>query len=690
MTTTRRARRQFVEFRVGDGSGLPRLPGLDGLRGLAVAGVVLFHAELTVMVGGYLGVSTFFTLSGFLITSLLIRECADTGGVQLRAFWGRRFRRLLPASMVTLFLVTTVFAAVFATRDQLNALRSGVLSSLAQVANWHFILDGSSYGDLFAAPSPVLHFWSLAIEEQFYLVFPLALFGLWRAVKGRRAVLGAVLAAVALCSALEPLVFTMSDDRIYFGTDTRAAELLLGAVLAIVLGNRTVRRSLLSSGPVRTATLGLAAVCLAIQLYWWWTLEQTSPLLYRGGFAGYALMTCVVIAAASVPGAAMTRSLTVAPLIWLGERSYGIYLLHWPIFLAVRQTWPDVSNWVRAIPAIALSLLAAEVSFRLVETPVRQRRWPTADHFVRYAGLGILIVAVLACTTLPSTVQSPADQLNFDGAADRLDSALEAQAAAPTTTVAPAVVPVPKLATFGDSTALLMGIGMVQYAAESGTIFGQKGDAALGCGVSRFTSRRVDTVFGYAPECDQWPTRWKTIVDQQKPDVVQLVTGAWETTDAKIPGATDFSALGDPAVDAFVKSEILAAVDVLGSSGALVLLVLWPAPSQFVSEGATEGVRNKADPARWNRLHELMRQVAEERSANVRILDLASYLGERAEDPGLRPDGVHIREDIVKALYAEWIGPETIRLWSDFWRAQNDPKANTPTTNSPAETQLPG
>ena len=687
MTTTRRARRQFVEFRVGESSRLPRLPGLDGLRGLAVAGVVLFHAELGVMVGGYLGVSTFFTLSGFLITSLLLRECIDTGEVRLSAFWGRRFRRLLPASVVTLFLVTTVFAAFFATRDQLGGLRSGVLSALAQVANWHFILDGSSYGDLFAAPSPVLHFWSLAIEEQFYLVFPLILFGLWRAVKGRQVILAAVLSALALFSAVEPLIFTMSDDRIYFGTDTRAAELLLGAVLAIVLGNRSVRRNLLASGPARTAVLGLGGVCLAVQLYWWWTLEQSSPALYRGGFAGYAVMTCVVIAAASVPGATMTRGLTVAPLMWLGERSYGIYLLHWPIFLAIRQTWPDASSFVRVVPAIALSLLAAEVSFRLVETPFRQRRWPVAEHFGRWAVVGVTIVAVVAFTTLPSSVQNPVDELEFDNAANRLDSALEAQAAAPTTTAAPAVVPVPELATFGDSTALLMGIGMVQYAAETGTIFGQKGDAALGCGVSRFASRRVDTVFGYAAECEEWPTRWKAIIDQQTPDVVQLVTGAWETTDAKIPGSTEFSALGDPAVDAFVKSEILTAVDILGSSGALVLLVLWPAPSGFVSEGATEGVRNKSDPARWNRLYELFREVAQERGSNVRILDLAGYLGERADDPGMRPDGVHIREDIVKALYAEWVGAETIRLWSDFWRARDDP---TTSTAEPAATQPPG
>ena len=683
MTTTRRARRHFLEFRGENGTRLPRLPGLDGLRGLAVAGVVLFHAELGVMVGGYLGVSTFFTLSGFLITSLLIGECLETDGVQLRAFWARRFRRLLPASVVTLFLVTTVFASFFATTDQLDGLRNGVLSSLAQVANWHFILDGSSYGDLFAGPSPVLHFWSLAIEEQFYLVFPLVLFGLWRAVRGRRVVLGAILAGLALCSAIEPLIFTMSDDRVYFGTDTRAAELLLGAVLAIVLGNRSVRRKLVMSGPVRTAALSLGAACLAVQLYWWCTLEQTSPALYKGGFAGYALMTCAVITAASVPGARMSRSFTFAPLLWLGERSYGIYLLHWPIFLAVRQTWADAPNAILVVPAIALSLAAAEVSFRLIETPVRLRQWPPADRFVRYAGLAVLTVAVVAFASLPSASQSPADELDFEGATDRLDSALEAQATAPTTTAAPAVVPVPKLATFGDSTALLMGIGMVQYAAESGTIFGQKGDAALGCGVSRFDSRRVDTVFGYSPECEEWPTRWKTIIDQQMPDVVQLVTGAWETTDVKIPDATEFSALGDPAVDAYVKSEILTAVDVLGSSGALVLLVLWPQPSAFVSEGATEGVRNKADPARWSRLHELMREVAQERPANVQVVDLAGYLGDRAEDPGLRPDGVHIREDIVKALYGEWIGPETIRLWSIFWSTRNDPAMGAPAGTQP-------
>ncbi|MSY22851.1 MAG: acyltransferase family protein, partial [Actinobacteria bacterium] len=244
MHSTRSDTRDFILMAGPDGPRLPAVPALDGLRGLAVAAVVLYHAEFKVMIGGYLGVSTFFTLSGFLITTLLINESARNGSVALGAFWGRRFRRLLPASLATLALVATLFAWLVATADQRATMQGDIIASVFDVANWHFIFQGASYGDLFVAPSPVLHFWSLAIEEQFYLVFPVLLVLLWRVSKARLRVIGLTLGALALCSAALPWIFTMSKDRIYFGTDTRAAELLLGGVLAVVLSREPVRRKL--------------------------------------------------------------------------------------------------------------------------------------------------------------------------------------------------------------------------------------------------------------------------------------------------------------------------------------------------------------------------------------------------------------------------------------------------------------
>jgi len=217
-----------------------------------------------------------------------------------------------------------------------------------------------------------------------------------------------------------------------------------------------------------------------------------------------------------------------------------------------------------------------------------------------------------------------------------------------------------------------MGLGMLHYAADTGTFVGDAGDSALGCGVSRFEKRRVDQVFGYTEECISWPTRWAAAIESQQPNIAQLVTGSWEVTDALLPGATEFSAIGDPVVDEFIHSELLTAVDVLGKDGAMVLLVLWPQFSDFVGDTGGPGERAKADPARMARLHQIMRQVADERPDSVRILDLQSMLADRLQDQSLRPDGIHIPADSMYQLYQDGLAAETIRIWDEFWREKYD------------------
>jgi len=209
-------------------------PALDGLRGLAVVAVVLFHAGWSHAVGGFLGVSTFFTLSGYLITSLLLAERERTGRIDLPSFWARRARRLLPAAITTL-LGVSLLAATLATPEQLATLRGDVLSALGYVANWRFLLAGRSYGDLFAAPSPVLHFWSLAIEEQLYVAFPIVV--LLTPARRLAAVLGVLIAGSVLSSVV---LFDAggANDAVYYGTFTRAAELLVGGLLAVAVTRR--------------------------------------------------------------------------------------------------------------------------------------------------------------------------------------------------------------------------------------------------------------------------------------------------------------------------------------------------------------------------------------------------------------------------------------------------------------------
>ena len=371
-----------------DRAKLPHHPGLDGIRGLAVAAVLAYHGGFAWAKGGYLGVSVFFTLSGFLITSLLVAEHRREGRIGLRAFWGRRFRRLLPAAIVALIGVC-VFSVTVATQGQRRGIHGDVLAALAYVANWRFVLKDVSYADLFDEPSPVLHFWSLAIEEQFYVVFPLFVALVLAIGRGRRSVLAGSLALLTVGSvAASFLLADAGPDRLYFGTDTRAAELLIGALLAVVVAARG-RPSGRIVGPITTGAGALAVLGLGVAAS---TVPQQSAWLYRGGFAAIAVVSAVAVLAAARESRLGTV-LGVAPLRWLGLRSYGIYLYHWPIFLWLDETVLDLERGPLFLVRIAVTALAAEVSYHLVEMPFRERRVPRPARLI-LAPAAVLVVIV--------------------------------------------------------------------------------------------------------------------------------------------------------------------------------------------------------------------------------------------------------------------------------------------------------
>jgi len=694
------ATRDFVGMTGPTRGRMAYLPGLDGLRGLAVIGVLAFHAGFERMVGGYLGVSTFFTLSGFLITSLLLQEFRREGGVALRPFWTRRVRRLWPASLAVLAAVMLLFAPFIATADQRATMRGDVLSSLFEVANWHFIFQGKSYADLFVSPSPVLHFWSLAIEEQFYLVFPLLLIGLWRWCRGRHVWLGVALAGLAVCSMLEPVIFAMSDDRIYFGTDTRAAELLLGGVLAVVLASDRLRVRIIARPGIRRSVAVVGAAALALQLWWWWSLPQTTSWLYRGGFGLYALLSCAVITAAALPTGPTRWVLSLSALRWVGMRSFGIYVIHWPIFLAVRQTWPELDRWVSTAIAVGVTFGLAVVSYRYIERPVRMQRWPARGQGVGPAVLGVGLVAALAFLPLPVDASERAvdfeaslnDYQSFvsDGASRRptppSSTTVPPPTVLPATTVAGAPVsppiapppppttlppaPVPSVAWFGDSTALLAAMGYAVWGRDSGMSVAVEGSPVLGCGVSRFVSVKADVTSTPGEDCRAWPERWSQRLDAGRPDVAVLMSSVWELPDAMLPGATSYSSLGDPVVDDFVRSELLQAVDVLSSRGAMVALVTAPTFASWADDGRPDAVSRQLDPVRTDRLNQIFGEVAAQRPDTVRLIDLAARVAPQAEDPALRVDGVHIGIQPFNQVSAEWFGPELQRNWEAWWRSR--------------------
>ncbi|HEV8180692.1 MAG TPA: acyltransferase family protein [Gaiellaceae bacterium] len=350
-------------------------PGLDGLRALAVIAVFLYHSRIDWMPGGFLGVDLFFVLSGYLITSLLLVEWEARNRIDLRRFWLRRARRLFPA-LVVVVLAALILGAIFA-RGDLARTRGDAISSLFYYTNWHLVLANHSYFVRMGSPSLLQHLWSLAVEEQFYLIWPLLLVpGL--VLVGRKRLPLLIVAGIAGSAALMWLLYKPTDpSRVYYGTDTRAFLLLMGILLALVWpAIERMRRSL----PL-LELLGVAALVGSVLLFR--QMQDFNPTLYRGGDVAAAFCFAVLIAAVAHPMTGLGRALGVAPLRWLGERSYGIYLWHW-LVIALMRPGVDIS-WTGpgvVVAQAAIVLSAATLSFRYVEQPIRtgslQRR--LAEH----------------------------------------------------------------------------------------------------------------------------------------------------------------------------------------------------------------------------------------------------------------------------------------------------------------------
>jgi peptidoglycan/LPS O-acetylase OafA/YrhL len=346
------------------------LPGLDGLRAVAVTAVLLYHAGMTWFQGGYLGVDVFFVLSGFLITSLLLAEWHKSGRIGLKSFWMRRARRLLPALFVML-AASLAFAVIFLP-DEVASLRNDAIAAAAYVTNWYLIFSQKSYFETVGRPSIFQHLWSLAVEEQFYLLWPLILIFVLKFA--RRLALPLILLGALASAAFMWLAYDPDTDpsRLYYGTDTRAAALLIGAALAFALMHG---KNAPAGGRRVLSWLFDAAGLLALGgLIWFFVnLDETQSFVYQGGMQALELVTVVVILAIVYPGTRLLRWLLGGPIMrWIGQRSYGIYLWHWPVFMVTR---PELDVMFDGAPLFALrfgaTLVLAELSYRFVEIPVR-------------------------------------------------------------------------------------------------------------------------------------------------------------------------------------------------------------------------------------------------------------------------------------------------------------------------------
>lgn len=352
------------------GRPLAYRPGLDGVRAIAVAIVVLYHGKVSAAGGGFLGVDVFFVLSGFLITSLLLHEHGRTGTIDFVRFWLGRVRRLLPAFVVVV-LVSLLVVALFSSQD-LPSLRGDALASVLYVNNWHQVLAERSYFAAFERPSLLQHFWSLAVEEQFYLLWPpLLLLGL-RRLDARRVALialgGAVVSVLLMALLYDP---NRDPTRVYFGTDTRAFPLLVGVVLAFTWPAMRHARPVSGSARGGLDAIGLAGLLIVLAAVVGWS--DYDPFLYPWGLLIAALGSAMLIASAAHPSSRVGQALGWAPLVWIGARSYGIYLWHWPVMAMTRPELDvHVTLWVLVPLQIAVTVGCAALSYRYVEMPIRR------------------------------------------------------------------------------------------------------------------------------------------------------------------------------------------------------------------------------------------------------------------------------------------------------------------------------
>lgn len=633
---------------------IPYRPGLDGLRAAAVGAVLVYHLSARWLPGGFLGVDVFFALSGFLITALLVTGATRDGRIDLVTFWIRRVRRLLPAALLMVAAVAVV-AAFTLPRYRLGSLRADGFAAVSQLANWRFIASGQSYVDTFAPPSPLRHVWSLAVEEQFYLIWPMLVAVVLRWSRRRTRWLLALTVGLALGSAalMRHLYSAIDPSRSYYGTDTRANALLAGAAVALVLlgpGRRVLANWLRWCAP--PAALALLAALALMHDSWHW--------YYRGvGFALALVAAALVGAVAVVPDGLVGRLFAVPPLPWFGRLSYGIYLWHWPVYCWLDEASVFTTGALAGVPASAvgaklgLTMALATASYYLVERPLR-RGW--GGRSARLAGRPLLapvaaagVLGVLAVATMRAT--TPVD---VDGSQPKAQPRLLAAAS---------TAEAPRLATAGDSVAKSLAPGLIKVASARG--WGYVDGAVSSCSVAALLLVEADgRPWATGTRCpDVVPAMQRNLVGRYDPSLI-LVHSRWEVYPLRRPDGVVMRP-GTAEHLRYVRAQLRAALRRL-TAGRAHVVVIEPIPMADSlcrrlghPLSVCRGQVQDPEAARYNALR---RATAAEFHGRATVLSVPDLLcpGDECTDEVAgrtpRPDGLHFSPE-----GAAWAAPEIVR-----------------------------
>lgn len=689
---------------------LPYDPALDGVRAVAVVAVMLYHAGVAWAPGGFLGVDIFFVLSGYLITTLLLREHAATGTIGLAAFWGRRARRLLPALIVVIAWVV-VHATWIEPSLTDSGVRADIVATLLYVQNWSEIARDESYFALFSLPSPLVHTWSLAIEEQWYLIWPLAIAAWCR--WGRHVTSGALwAAAAALASAgvMALVVDPLDPSRAYYGTDTRAQTLLVGAVLAFALhGGREphtpegdARLGDRSATPVGALGLVASIGVLAMVAF----VHDDQLWMYRGGFLLAAVLGALVILSLRMhPAGTVSRALAAGPLPAVGRISYGLYLWHWPLYVLLTEERTGLAGARLVSIRLASTAAVAYASFRIIEQPIQRFR-PGRSLLPTGLAVGALALALVGFVLVPSTATATPTAVRVSADDANLASATRSPArqALPTPTSGPSpaqsVTPAPLDSPTAETTPAITGSGeepssdndvgsepsstpspsiwlpvdaapVVTPGAPIRTLLVGDSvylDLVLAYPEAEFADRihlTADVRLGCGTIPDDWATQcrtrldsWRQSVTQDDPDVVLMGLSKWDAGDGRFDG--ELHEFGSAEHLAHVLRSWQEDVEVLGAGGARVVVVGLPCLS--FTDAAVQGrnVELRTDPERTAAVNRLAHRFVEQSAADVAWLDLRPYTcpagsyQEVVDGIRLHRDGVHFTEEAIPLVWA-WL-----------------------------------
>ncbi|WP_441958103.1 DUF459 domain-containing protein [Mycolicibacterium houstonense] len=634
------------------------IPALDGIRAIAVALVLAGHGGVPGVAGGFIGVDIFFVLSGFLITSLLLDEYRRTEHIDLKGFWIRRAKRLLPA-MVLMALAVVIARDLFPP-EAVATLREDAVAAFFWMANWVFVAADTDYFSQGATPSPLQHTWSLAVEEQYYVLWPLLVLGAILLLRRRRpaAVRAAVFVIAVLgvtASAVAAIVLSGDSaqlNRVYFGTDTRAQALLVGAAAAALLvrdwSTLTVSGTLIRARWRRwiawmLPVVGVAVLAVAAHL------ATGSADQFRHGLLLVVAVGAVLVVApvALDQDGYVARALAWYPLVTLGVISYGVYLWHWPIFLILNGERTGLSGWSLLALRCAVTIAVSWVSWWAIEQPVRHWR-PQHVPMLRLSAATVATAAVVTLTVVPVGAPARPAVPDVTAAVAEVDVGAERPVAvgSPPARLAPGTHTV---AVFGDSVAWTL---MRYLPATPGFHFSDY--TTIGCGIARGGPyRSAGETLNQKPECDSWPERWAQRIAHDRPETVLLMIGRWEAVDRTWRGR--WTHIGNDAYDAYLKSELKRALDILSSTGARV--VVTTAPYNRRGERSDGTLYPEDQPGRVQEWNTMLREEAARRP-NVSVLDFNAKLNPDGEYTAkingvrMRSDGVHPTSEAV-----QWLTP---------------------------------